>query len=59
MMLCVLICLIFFLCSLLTSFTFMKLSNMYFSGIDGACKHLGILYGLGVDGDNAKAGFMD
>ncbi|GAX75738.1 hypothetical protein CEUSTIGMA_g3181.t1 [Chlamydomonas eustigma] len=41
--------------SLLTSFTFMKLASTYFHGIDGACKHLGVLYGLGVDGDNMKS----
>ena len=45
--------------SLLTSFTFMKLANSYFSGIGGACKHLGILYGLGVDGESANKGYQD
>lgn len=35
--------------SLLTSFTFIKLSDKYFSGITGVSKHRGILYGLGVD----------
>ncbi|PNH12651.1 putative CCR4-associated factor 1 7 [Tetrabaena socialis] len=36
--------------SLLTSFTFIKLASKYFSGIDGASKHMGVLFGLGVDG---------
>ena len=36
--------------SLLTSFAFIKLANKFFQGIDGASKHMGILYGLGVDG---------
>lgn len=35
--------------SLLTSFTFIKLANKFFQGIDGATKHAGQLYGLGTD----------
>lgn len=38
--------------SLLTSFTFIKLANKFFAGLDGASQHCGILYGLGVDGNN-------
>lgn len=38
--------------SLLTSFTFLKLAKRYFSGVDGASKHMGVLYGLGQDGVN-------
>eukprot|EP00882_Tetradesmus_deserticola_P004121 GHRQ01004352.1.p1 GENE.GHRQ01004352.1~~GHRQ01004352.1.p1 ORF type:complete len:284 (+),score=120.43 GHRQ01004352.1:286-1137(+) len=36
--------------SLLTSLTFIKLANRFFAGVDGASKHMGVLYGLGVDG---------
>mmetsp|Transcript_4874 Transcript_4874/g.11932 ORF Transcript_4874/g.11932 Transcript_4874/m.11932 type:complete len:294 (-) Transcript_4874:624-1505(-) len=38
--------------SLLTSFTFIKLANKFFQGVEGASRHCGILYGLGVDGNN-------
>lgn len=38
--------------SLLTSLTFLKLARKFFSGVEGASKHMGILYGLGVDGNN-------
>uniref|UniRef100_A0A7R9VJ74 poly(A)-specific ribonuclease n=1 Tax=Chlamydomonas euryale TaxID=1486919 RepID=A0A7R9VJ74_9CHLO len=41
--------------SLLTSFTFQKLVKSRFSGLEGARKHKGILYGLGVDGETTKA----
>jgi CCR4-NOT transcription complex subunit 7/8 len=34
--------------SLLTSFTFIKLANKFFQGVNGAARHCGILYGLGV-----------
>ena len=40
--------------SLLTSLTFLKLARSFFSGIEGAAKHMGVLYGLGVDGNDAK-----
>lgn len=33
--------------SLLTSLTFMKLCDRYFGGVNGAGKHMGVLYGLG------------
>ncbi len=46
-------------CSLLTSFTFLKLAAKFFSGIEGARKHMGILYGLGVDGESALKGYVD
>jgi CCR4-NOT transcription complex subunit 7/8 len=36
--------------SLLTSLTFIKLANRFFAGVEGASKHMGVLYGLGVDG---------
>ncbi|GIL68246.1 hypothetical protein Vafri_21501 [Volvox africanus] len=36
--------------SLLTSFTFIKLANKFFQGIEGASKHMGVLFGLGIDG---------
>ncbi|KAF8056234.1 CAF1-7 [Scenedesmus sp. PABB004] len=36
--------------SLLTSLTFIKLAQKFFSGVEGASKHMGVLYGLGVDG---------
>lgn len=36
--------------SLLTSFTFIKLADRFFQGIEGAAKHMGVLFGLGVDG---------
>lgn len=39
--------------SLLTSLTFLKLANKFFSGVEGASKHMGVLYGLGVDGKEA------
>jgi len=45
--------------SLLTSFTFIKLANKFFSGMEGASKHMGILYGLGVDGEGALKGQAD
>ncbi|KAL6762035.1 CCR4-associated factor [Haematococcus lacustris] len=38
--------------SLLTSFAFIKLSNKFFQGVEGASRYCGILYGLGVDGNN-------
>jgi CCR4-NOT transcription complex subunit 7/8 len=38
--------------SLLTSFTFLKLAKKFFSGVEGASKHMGVLYGLGTDGNN-------
>ncbi len=38
--------------SLLTSLTFLKLARQFFSGVDGAAKHMGVLYGLGADGNN-------
>jgi CCR4-NOT transcription complex subunit 7/8 len=38
--------------SLLTSFTFLKLAKKFFSGVEGASKHMGVLYGLGADGNN-------
>lgn len=38
--------------SLLTSFTFLKLADKFFQGVQGASKHMGVLYGLGVDGCN-------
>lgn len=45
--------------SLLTSLTFLKLARRFFTGVDGLKQHMGILYGLGVDGENgfAKAQF--
>lgn len=39
--------------SLLTSFAFIKLANKFFSGVEGASKHLGVLYGLGADGGDS------
>jgi len=36
--------------SLLTSLTFLKLAQKFFSGVQGAQKHMGVLYGLGADG---------
>lgn len=45
--------------SLLTSFTFIKLASKYFQGIDGASRHMGVLFGLGVDGGPAEAGRTD
>lgn len=42
--------------SLLTSFTFIKLASKFFQGIDGATRHMGILYGLGVDGEGTLKG---
>lgn len=36
--------------SLLTSLTFIKLAQKFFAGVEGASKHMGVLYGLGVDG---------
>lgn len=38
--------------SLLTSLTFLKLAHQFFAGVGGAQKHMGVLYGLGVDGNN-------
>jgi CCR4-NOT transcription complex subunit 7/8 len=38
--------------SLLTSLTFQKLVQKHFSGVDGAKRHMGVLYGLGVDGNS-------
>jgi len=38
--------------SLLTSLTFLKLARRFFNGVEGAAKHMGVLYGLGVDGNN-------
>mmetsp|Transcript_10473 Transcript_10473/g.18298 ORF Transcript_10473/g.18298 Transcript_10473/m.18298 type:complete len:306 (-) Transcript_10473:639-1556(-) len=35
--------------SLLTSFSFLKLSNKYFQGVEGAVRHCGVLYGMGAD----------
>ncbi|GMH41084.1 hypothetical protein BSKO_08994 [Bryopsis sp. KO-2023] len=35
--------------SLLTSCTFIKLAKKFFSGVDGAVHHAGVLYGLGSD----------
>lgn len=52
------LCALALLCSLLTSFTFTKLAQNHFSGLEGASKHKGILYGLGVDGETTKA-FQD
>jgi CCR4-NOT transcription complex subunit 7/8 len=40
--------------SLLTSTTFMKLASRFFTGINGASKHMGILYGLGTDSTDWK-----
>ncbi|KAG1667572.1 hypothetical protein FOA52_014653 [Chlamydomonas sp. UWO 241] len=40
--------------SLLTSFTFSKLAGSHFGGLEGAKKHKGILYGLGVDGETTR-----
>lgn len=45
--------------SLLTSFTFIKLATKFFSGVDGASKHMGILYGLGSDGDGTLKGYQE
>lgn len=45
--------------SLLTSFTFIKLATKFFQGVEGASKHMGILYGLGVDGDGALKGYQE
>lgn len=41
--------------SLLTSLTFIKLAKKFFSGVEGASKHMGVLYGLGVDGAELRA----
>ena len=38
--------------SLLTSLTFLKLAKRFFAGVEGVKPHVGILYGLGVDGEN-------
>mmetsp|Transcript_20434 Transcript_20434/g.36447 ORF Transcript_20434/g.36447 Transcript_20434/m.36447 type:complete len:285 (-) Transcript_20434:118-972(-) len=38
--------------SLLTSSTFLKLAEKFFSGLSGMENHIGVLYGLGVDGSN-------
>ena len=37
--------------SLLTSATFLKLTEKLFHGFDGVGKHEGVLYGLGSDGN--------
>lgn len=37
--------------SLLTLQVFMKLASKYFAGVEGAARHAGILYGMGVDGN--------
>ena len=42
--------------SLLTSFAFIKLAAKFFQGIEGASRHMGILYGLGVDGEGTLKG---
>ncbi len=42
--------------SLLTSFAFIKLASKFFQGIEGASRHMGILYGLGVDGEGTLKG---
>ncbi|WIA22228.1 hypothetical protein OEZ86_008637 [Tetradesmus obliquus] len=41
--------------SLLTSLTFIRLADRFFSGVEGAAKHMGVLYGLGVDGADYRA----
>jgi CCR4-NOT transcription complex subunit 7/8 len=41
--------------SLLTSLTFIKLAKKFFAGVEGASKHMGVLYGLGVDGAELRA----
>ena len=41
--------------SLLTSLTFLKLARKFFAGVEGASKHMGVLYGLGVDGAELRA----
>lgn len=41
--------------SLLTSLTFIKLAKKFFAGVEGASKHMGVLYGLGVDGADLRA----
>lgn len=41
--------------SLLTSLTFIKLAQKFFAGVEGASKHMGVLYGLGVDGADLRA----
>lgn len=38
--------------SLLTSATFLKLAQTFFQGVDGMEAHIGVLYGLGSDGNN-------
>jgi CCR4-NOT transcription complex subunit 7/8 len=38
--------------SLLTSATFLKLADRFFQGVDGMEAHVGVLYGLGTDGNN-------
>jgi CCR4-NOT transcription complex subunit 7/8 len=35
--------------SLLTSAAFLKLAKRYFSGVEGASQHMGVLYGYGLD----------
>lgn len=37
--------------SLLTSLAFIKLAQQHFNGLAGVAKHMGVLYGLGTDGD--------
>lgn len=39
--------------SLLTLQVYMKLAQKYFSGLENASRHAGILYGMGVDGNSA------
>jgi hypothetical protein len=36
----------------MTSITFHKLVDRYFGGIEHSSKFLGVLYGLGTDGNN-------
>lgn len=45
--------------SLLTSATFLKLADTFFSGIAGLRPHRGVLYGLGSDGHNELLGSGD
>lgn len=45
--------------SLLTACTFIKLAKKFFSGVDGAWQHAGILYGLGADSNSNTCHFND
>lgn len=45
--------------SLLTSATFIRLADKHFNGLPGIKKHEGVLYGLGVDGNNELLGHAD